>query len=148
MPETRDGADRTADLLLESTLASVDRAEQVVIETARRAGFDEDDQYRIGIAVRETMVNAVAHGNRYNAKKKVRLVVDRYADRLEIEIADEGQGFTASEAPDPLSEENLLGQSGRGLLMVRAFMDDLEMRRREPQGTIVKLIKRRPSVSR
>jgi serine/threonine-protein kinase RsbW len=75
-------------------------------------------------------------------------VVDRYADRLEIEIADEGQGFTESDVPDPLSEENLLGQSGRGLLMVRAFMDTLEMRKREPQGTIVRLVKRRPSVPR
>ncbi len=142
MPENEGGPPRTADLFLESTLASVERAETLVLNEARTLGFNEDDQYRIGIAVRETMVNAVAHGNRYNARKRVHLVVRTYPDRLEIEIADEGKGFTVEQVPDPLSQENLLGQSGRGLLMIQAFMDGFDMKRQEPQGTVVTLMKR------
>src|SRR5437763_17050954 len=103
---------RTVDQVLDSTLDSVDVAEEHVLHEARELGFDEDDQYRIGMAVRECMVNAVVHGNRYNARKKVHLTVSRSADRLTVAIADEGEGFDVSKLPDPLADENLLRHSG------------------------------------
>ena len=68
---------------LESTLESVDSAEQIVVAEAQALGLDEDDLYRVGIAIRECMVNAVVHGNRYNSRKKVHLKVERTADRRE-----------------------------------------------------------------
>jgi serine/threonine-protein kinase RsbW len=134
-------AAQTVEELLESTLESVDQAEETVLRLAEAMGFDEDDRHRIGIAVRECMVNAVVHGNRYHSRKKVRLTVSRVGERLEIVVGDEGGSFDLSKLPDPLAEENLLRQSGRGLLMMKAFMDEFQVRPREPQGTEVKMVK-------
>jgi serine/threonine-protein kinase RsbW len=130
--------------MLGSTLESVDSAENLVLDAARNAGFDEDDLHKVGIAVRETMVNAVAHGNRYSGRKKVRLSVQTDANRLVIEIQDEGSGFEMTTVPDPLAEENLLRHSGRGLLMIQAFMDELEVRPAQPVGTCVRMVKYLP----
>jgi serine/threonine-protein kinase RsbW len=87
------------------------------------------------------MVNAVVHGNRYNAKKHVHFKVLKGTGRLTIVIRDEGEGFELSALPDPLAEENLLRQSGRGLLLIQAFMDELEVHRGQPQGTEVRMVK-------
>ena len=129
------------DQVLDSTLESVDVAEEAVLREAKELGFDEDDLHRIGMSVRECMVNAVVHGNRYNARKKVRLTITRAPDRLVIVIADEGEGFDLNSLPDPLANENLLRHSGRGLLLIQAFMDEFQMRAREPKGTEVKMVK-------
>jgi serine/threonine-protein kinase RsbW len=132
---------------MDSTLESVDAAENLVLQIAEESGFKEEDLHKIGMAVREAMVNAVVHGNRYNLKKKVHLTVGFDHDRLSVWIADEGEGFDLRDLPDPLAEENLLRQSGRGLLLIQAFVDEFEMRRGEaPVGTEVKLVvKRRTS---
>jgi serine/threonine-protein kinase RsbW len=126
---------------LESTLRSVDQAEELVMSEAGKAGFDEDDQHSIGMAVRECAVNAVVHGNRYNKNKKVHLGVERAAGRIAVVIGDEGEGFDVRSLPDPLAPENLLKQSGRGLLLIRAFMDEFDMHPRPGGGTEVRLVK-------
>jgi len=127
--------------LLDSTLDAVDTAEALVTEAAQRAGISEDDLPGLGMAIRECVANAVVHGNRYNAKKKVELTIAEGESNLEILVADQGDGFTLEEVPDPLAEENLLKQSGRGILLIRAFVDEFEVRKREPQGTEVRLVK-------
>jgi serine/threonine-protein kinase RsbW len=132
---------RTAEYTFDSTLESVDAAEAIVLKEAHELGFDEDDEHKIGISVRECMVNAVVHGNCYNARKKVWLSVSRTPERLEIRIADEGDHFDMSQLPDPLADENLLRHSGRGILLMQAFMDEFQIRPREPKGTEVKLVK-------
>ena len=141
MSEISGGLSKLEDVLLDSTLESVDQAEEIVVRAARSVGFDEDEQHQIGIAVRESMVNAVAHGNRYSARKKVHLLVSGGKTGIVIEIDDEGKGFDMDEVPDPREGDNILRQSGRGLLMIRAFMDELEIKRREPQGTHVRMAK-------
>jgi len=123
-------------------LESVDEAENIVIREAQKAGFEEDDQQQIGMAVRECMVNAVVHGNRYNNKKKVHLELEPSETGLTIVIGDEGEGFDLDSLPDPLSPENLMRQSGRGLLLVRAFMDEFHVQPREGGGTEVRLTKK------
>jgi serine/threonine-protein kinase RsbW len=128
-------------LLLDSTLDSVEVAERAVLQDAEDIGFGEDELHQLGMAVRESMVNAVVHGNRYNARKKVRVAITKAADRLTIVIADEGDGFDVTLIPDPLADENLLRQSGRGLLLMRAFVDEFQVRRGEPSGTEVKMVK-------
>ena len=132
---------RTVDQLLDSTLDSVDVAEEAVLKEAQEVGFDEDDLHKIGMSVRECMVNAVVHGNRYNARKKVHVMIQRTSDRLAVVIQDEGEGFDMGELPDPLANENLLRHSGRGLLLIQAFMDEFQIRPREPKGTEVKMVK-------
>lgn len=130
------------ELELESTLDSVDLADQTAMEMARKVGFNEDDQNSISMAVRECMVNAVAHGNKYNARKKVYLKLEAMPGTLTVTIGDEGDGFNENEVPDPLAQENLLRQSGRGLLLMRAFMDECDHAPRDPHGTLVRMVKR------
>jgi serine/threonine-protein kinase RsbW len=129
-----------------STLESVDLAEGDILKAAGEAGFDEDEQHRIGMAVRECMVNAVVHGNRYNRNKKVHVSVDvekieASHARFTIRITDQGEGFEVEEVPDPLHDTNLLRHSGRGLFLMGAFMDDLKVRKLSPEGTEVTLVK-------
>src|SRR6476646_9428004 len=90
----------TRELFLDSTLESVDSAEELAVGMAQRAGMDEDDLLKIGMAVRESMVNAVVHGNRYNANKRVRFAVSHEQGRFTIRISDEGEGFEISDLPD------------------------------------------------
>jgi serine/threonine-protein kinase RsbW len=124
-----------------STLDSVDEAETSILEAAAQAGFDEDEQHRIGMAFRECMVNAVVHGNRYNRRKQVHVRVAKSTERFTIQITDQGEGFELQEVPDPLDDTNLLRHSGRGLFLMGAFMDDVKVRRVSPSGTEVTLVK-------
>lgn len=131
--------------ILDSTLETVDAAETLVLEAAQSLGFPEDDLPGLGMAIRECVANAVIHGNRYSARKKVRLLVHAEGARLEVRVTDEGEGFVLEEIPDPLAHENLLKQSGRGILLIRAFVDEFETRKIEPHGTEVRLVKHLPA---
>ena len=133
--------EHTVERVLESTLESVDSAEETVLSEAGALGFDEDDLHRVGIALRECMVNAVVHGNRYNSRKKVHLKVTRTPESLTVVIGDEGDGFDPTAVPDPLAGENLLRGSGRGVMLMQAFMDEFQISKRSPQGTEVKMVK-------
>lgn len=141
MGDNQGGAAKAVETLLESTLESVDEAETLVLDIAQNAGLPEEDLHKLGMAVREAMVNAVVHGNRYNLKKKVHLSIETQPDRLQVVITDEGEGFEFSNLPDPLAEENLLRQSGRGLLLIRAFVDEVQLENVPPLGTEVRLVK-------
>ena len=141
MGEKRSGGTTSVVTMLESTLDSVDVAEGIVLKAAEEIGFAEEVRYQIGMAVRESMVNAVVHGNRYNENKRVRLEVQKEPDKLTIKVADEGRGFDPKDLPDPLAEENLMNQSGRGIFLIQAFMDEFEVRRAEPAGTEYTLVK-------
>ncbi len=141
MPENASGGTTSVVTMLDSTLESVDAAEEIVLKAAEEMGFDEDSRYQIGMAVRESVVNAVVHGNRYSERKKVRLSVIKEPDRLTILVADEGQGFNLDSIPDPLAQENLLNQSGRGIFLMKTFMDEFDVRPVEPTGTEFVLVK-------
>ena len=132
----------TVERFLDSTLESVDHAEDIAVGLAKRAGFGEDDLTKIGMAVRESMVNAVVHGNRYNANKKVRFSVSKNFESLTVRIADEGEGFDFENLPDPCAGENLFRSSGRGIFLIRSFMDEFQIRRLAPGGLEVVLVKR------
>ena len=128
---------------MESTLESVNKAEEMAEKAASQAGFDEDTRGGISMAVREAMINAVMHGNGYSPEKRVKLSFEQSGDNLVITIRDEGQGMDPENIPDPLAPENLMKQSGRGIFLMRAFMDDVKFRKLEP-GTEITLIKRVP----
>ena len=141
MPENASHTPEAVERLMDSTLDSVDNAEELAVGLAERAGVDEDDLMKVGMAVRESMVNAVVHGNRYNANKKVRFSVAADAEHFIVRIADEGEGFDFAAVPDPLAAENLMKTSGRGLFLIRSLMDDLQLRQLESGGTELTLIK-------
>jgi serine/threonine-protein kinase RsbW len=140
------GAKEMLDHHYPSTLESVDLAEGEILKAAEQAGFEEDDRHRIGMAVRECMVNAVVHGNRYNRNKQVHVTVsveklEGAGRRFTIRITDQGEGFEVHEVPDPLHDTNLLRHSGRGLFLMGAFMDDMKVCKVSPAGTEVTLVK-------
>ena len=110
---------------LESTLASVNKAEQAAFEVAARSGFDENECGRIAMAVREATMNAVLHGNRYDSAKRVTVSFESTPQCLTIAVRDEGAGLDPATLPDPLAPENLLKPSGRGIFLIRAFMDEV-----------------------
>jgi len=125
---------------LDSTLDSVNHAESKAQEVAARAGFSEDDQCNIAMAVREAAVNAVLHGNARDPLKKVFIAYEMTVDALVITITDQGPGLDPYCIPDPLAPENLMKGSGRGIFLIRAFMDEVRFRNVEP-GTEITLIK-------
>jgi len=104
---------------------------------------DEDVRDGISMAVREAMINAVLHGNAYDPAKRVNLTLEQNGRELIVTIGDEGKGLEPEEVPDPLAPENLMKQSGRGIFLIRAFMDEVRFRKLEP-GTEITLIKRIP----
>ena len=128
---------------MDSTLESVNKAEEMAGQLAKEAGFDEDARDGIAMAVREAMINAVLHGNAYDPDKRVHLSLEQNGREMIVTIADEGKGLEPEEIPDPLAPENLMKQSGRGIFLIRAFMDEVRFRKLEP-GTEITLIKRVP----
>jgi serine/threonine-protein kinase RsbW len=132
------------EVALESLLDSVDLAEDMTVRVAEAAGFDEDNRYRIGMAVREAMINALEYGNQRSPDKKIHFHLDLEHDRLVIHVRDEGPGFNLGDVPDPLAEENLLKTSGRGIFLMRAFMDEFDVRRPAGGGAEVVMAKRFP----
>jgi serine/threonine-protein kinase RsbW len=125
---------------LDSTLETVDSAEQTATRLAVESGFDEDEVMRISMAVREAAVNAVLHGNAYNPNKKVELEFETTGEDLIITIRDQGAGMDPAAIPDPLAPENLLKTSGRGIFLIRSFMDEVNIQP-SPTGTEIKLVK-------
>ena len=125
---------------LDSTLETVDSAEQTASRIATESGFGDDEVMQIAMAVREAAVNAVLHGNAYDPEKKVELEFERTPQDLVITIRDQGKGMDMQKIPDPLAPENLLKTSGRGIFLIRSFMDSVEI---HPSltGTEIKLIK-------
>ena len=104
---------------LDSTLDSVDSAEQTAGRLATAAGFDDDQIMQISMAVREATVNAVLHGNAYDVNKKVAIEFKQNGKDLVIIIRDQGKGLDPAKIPDPLAPENLLKTSGRGIFLMR-----------------------------
>ena len=129
-------------LTLSSSLESVDTVEQTAEDFAARAGFDEDTVPNIAMAVREATVNAVLHGNAYNPAKRITVSFEANSDALVVRVIDQGSGLDPSNIPDPLAPENILRGSGRGIFLIRAFMDEVHFRQLHP-GTELTLIKHR-----
>ena len=143
-PETMDGphamnATRVS-YTLESTLASVTKAEQYAAEITAKSGFPPDECARIALAVREATVNAVKHGNRFDPAKSVTIAFETTPNALTVTVRDQGTGLDPSTIPDPLAPENLLKESGRGVFLIRTFMDEIHFRTISP-GTEIVMIK-------
>ena len=112
---------------------------------AELVGFDDDETLNVGLAVREAVINAMLHGNKQDPGLKVKVELEAKENTLEARIWDEGNGFEPDKTPDPRSKSNLLRNSGRGLLLMEAFVDKVTFRALPDGGTEVTLIKRLPT---
>src|ERR1700751_2483734 len=93
------------EITLETQVESVNLAEEMCLRVAEAAGFGEDDCYRIGMSVREGVINAFHYGNQERPEKKIYLALDITSEKLIIHVLDEGTGFTLADVPDPLAEQ-------------------------------------------
>src|SRR5213082_1626414 len=132
------------EMTLETQVESVNLAEEMCLRVAEAAGFGEDDCYRIGMSVREGVINAFHYGNQEKPEKKIHLAVDITAEKLVIHVMDEGKGFKLTDVPDPLAEENILSTSGRGIFLMRAFMDEFDVVPGSTGGAEIVMSKRLP----
>jgi len=130
------------EVTLESDLKNVEVAEEITRRVSGTAGFDDEEQTRIEMAVHESMINAIWHGNKNDSSKSVWLQFKIHRDRLEIHVRDQGNGFDPQKIPNPLENQNLLNVSGRGIFLIRAFMDEFRVENPNGTGTEVTMVKR------
>ena len=130
------------ELKLPSRIESVDEAAIKADEFAKEQGLGDDFVSAIDLAIRESVANAVKHGNKFDEQKNVDVTLARTPDGLEITVRDYGSGFEIDEIPDPTNPENLLKANGRGILFMRSFMDVVEWSNHEGGGMIVRMVKR------
>jgi serine/threonine-protein kinase RsbW len=113
---------------------------------ARGIGLDEDSLHWVSVAIRESVINAIKHGNRNDTAKRVFVEFETAtkADvpELAIRIRDQGEGFDPEQVANPLDAENLLKSSGRGIFLIRNFMDDVQLRRAPEGGMEIRMVKR------
>jgi serine/threonine-protein kinase RsbW len=110
------------------------------------AGLDEDAIHWVSVAVRESVINAIKHGNREDRSKHVtvefRLTPSQRPEEFEVQVLDEGEGFDPEAVANPLDPENVLKSSGRGIFFMRSFMDDVSIARRPGGGMVVRMSKK------
>ncbi len=132
-----------SELILPSSIEAIQNAASAAAEFVMRSGLGEDAAYAVDMAVREAVTNAVLHGNRQDEGKKVEVSFKSLPDAIEITVRDQGGGFNTGNVPDPTDPQNLLKTSGRGILFMRNFMDEVEWSRHPEGGTIVRMTKKR-----
>jgi len=121
-------------------MESVAEVEAAAEKLTQAAEMDEDESFRVVMAVREAAVNAVLHGNGYDPHKQITASFENTGKSLVITIADEGEGLDPEKIPDPLAPENLLRGTGRGIFLIRSFLDEVHFRQLHP-GTELTLVK-------
>lgn len=129
-------------LVIPSEIKLVDLVHAASEKMAELAGFDSDESLNVGLAVREAVINAIVHGNRENPDLEVDLTLTAGSRGLTARILDHGNGFDPDATPSPTDGDNLLRTSGRGLLLIKAFVDEVDFRRSDSGGMEITLIKR------
>jgi serine/threonine-protein kinase RsbW len=136
----------TVRLDFSSTFEMLDFVQVASDHVARLAGLDEESLHWVSVAIRESVINAIKHGNRGDEAKRVYVELTpldaETPPGIAIRVRDEGPGFDPSSVPDCLASENLLKASGRGIFLMRSFMDEMVMRRAPEGGMEVLMVKR------
>jgi serine/threonine-protein kinase RsbW len=129
-----------------SAFDMLDFVQLVSDHLCKKIGFDEDSMHWVGVAVRESVINAIKHGNREDYGKLVTVEFSftppAKPSELVVRVLDEGEGFEPEEVADPLAPENILKSSGRGIFFMRNFMDDVTLRRGSEGGMEVRMVKK------
>lgn len=131
------------EIKLPSRIESVEEAATLADEFAKSCGFGDEVLFAVDLAIRESVANAVKHGNKFDETKDVDVSFTDLPEGFEITIRDYGSGFTVEDIPDPTNPENLLKTNGRGILFMRSFMDEVEWENPDGGGLIVRMLKKR-----
>jgi serine/threonine-protein kinase RsbW len=134
--------EQTTRLVLPSHIEAVADASAAATDFVKSCGLDEQAAFTIDMAVREAVTNAMVHGNQEDETKSVEVIFNCLGNALEIEIRDQGKGFDPTGVPDPTEPANILKTSGRGIFLMRSFMDEVEWLARPEGGTTVRMVKR------
>jgi serine/threonine-protein kinase RsbW len=118
-------AKQTKTLTLSSDFDEIQRVESFVDELQDWISFDDDTYGNVMLALSEAVTNAIVHGNKQDSDKKVHIKASQSNQKLTISIKDEGEGFDPSSLPDPLQDENLLKEGGRGVYLIEQFADEV-----------------------
>jgi serine/threonine-protein kinase RsbW len=113
-------------LTLPSTQKNIGRVEKFLLRIAKHVELDEIQLHKAMVSVTEAVNNAIVHGNKSNMKKKVFVVCEIIPGWLLFMVSDQGRGFKPEKVANPLKEENLLRESGRGIFLMRTLMDRVE----------------------
>jgi serine/threonine-protein kinase RsbW len=124
-----------------STTDQVAKADEFLETLLRRAGLSEDAIANLAIAVTELVNNAIKHGNKLQKDKNFTVSVVYTPEKVEITVADEGEGFDPNEVPDPLAEENLMKEIGRGIFIVNSLIDKVRFKFPPEGGTWITITK-------
>jgi serine/threonine-protein kinase RsbW len=139
------GAFQGVHLELHSTIDVLDRVQQTAEDVCRQLGMDEETLHWTSMAVRECVINAITHGNKSDPSKLVAVdfgLKERGMERdLVVTVVDQGEGFEPSQLANPLAPENILNTNGRGIFLVRQFMDKVDILRARGGGTEVRMLK-------
>jgi serine/threonine-protein kinase RsbW len=137
---------RTVCLEFHSTYEMLDFVQVASDHLGRLSGLDDESLHWVGVAVRESVINAIKHGNSGDEGKHVYVeftpIDGARPSGIRIRVRDEGPGFDPDALPDPLAPENMLKSSGRGIFLIRSFMDELVLRRAPEGGMEVVMVKR------
>ncbi len=133
---------RTVKLDIASRFEMLEMVQTVLHHVSTIVGFESDAAHYLSVAVRESVVNAIKHGNRRDESKRVAVEFLVHAKSLEVVVRDEGAGFDPKAVPDPVAPENLLKADGRGIFFMRSFMDEVSYSFPSKGGTVVKMVKR------
>jgi serine/threonine-protein kinase RsbW len=133
----------SCEFTLESRLESVAQLEAAAHQFAAEAGLDETECFHVSLALCEAAANAVLHGNCLDSATRITAHFENTGAALEITIADQGNGLNPESLPNPLAAENLLLRSGRGIFLIRSYMDEVHFRELHP-GTALILVKYLP----
>jgi serine/threonine-protein kinase RsbW len=131
-----------------SAFEMLDFVQVVSDHLSRAVGLDEDSLHWVSVAIRESVINAIKHGNRSDASKHVFVEfetgVPGSVPEIRIRVRDQGEGFDPEAVANPLDPENLLKASGRGIFLIKNFMDDMQLQRAPEGGMEIRMVKRVP----
>lgn len=127
-------------LIFPSKLSEVPAAQQAIVNAAKTAGFGDKALFAIRLALDEALTNAVRHGNASDPSKNVTVEFTPAPQHFSITIEDEGPGFVPDDIPDPTAEENLGRPHGRGVMLMRAYMTDVQFNDRGNRVTLIKQV--------
>jgi serine/threonine-protein kinase RsbW len=134
--------EQTTRLVLPSHIEAVAEAAAAAADFVKQCGAGEEAAFGVDMAIREAVTNAVVHGNQEDESRQIEITFSSSGGELEIQVRDQGKGFDPASVADPTLPDNIMKTSGRGIFLIRSFMDDVQWTMRPEGGTILRMVKK------